>query len=306
MSKVSIPTLFVAGLVVLVLLTFAFAFEVRFSEVAVKVRLGEASESSIVKEPGLYFRLPWPIETIERYDKRLRNMDVPETELKTFEGKNVILNSYAIWKIEDPLQFYIRARTVREAQQQMRGRINTALSIAIGKRNLSDFVSLVERQVDDTYKSLEIDMLAELGDGLKDDFGIRLLSVGIRRISLPKAVTQKVFESMRSERDKIATQYRSEGKARAKTIEENANAAKDTILAFAQRKAQEIRSIGTQASTRILEQIPEQDREFFEWLRWLDGIKAALQQRTTILLDQDTLFSEVFYRPPVPVESEQK
>ena len=127
MSKVSIPTLIIAGAVVLILLICMCTYQVAFNEVAIKVRLGQADESSVIygaRDPGLKWRWPWPVESVQQYDNRLRTLDMPESESKTSDNKQVIVGTYAIWKIKDPLQFFVKVRTTDEAERQMRARIS--------------------------------------------------------------------------------------------------------------------------------------------------------------------------------------
>lgn len=316
MGKASIPTVIIAGLVVVIMLTFAGTYQVAFNEVAVKVRFGKADEDSIIREPGLKFRWPWPIESIETYDTRLRTLDTPETEIKTVDGKNVIMGAYAVWRIAEPLQFYTRVRTVPEAERQMRARISNVQAAIVGQSTLADFVNLDAQRLETSYDGLLKDMLdkTEMRDGeprevgvrnrLLRDFGIEIREIGIRRISLPKEVTQEVFKSMQQERRATAERYRGEGKSRAAAIKARAEADAEQILAFADSKAQEIKSAGYQAKTRILKQIDETDREFFEWLRWLDALKASLKQRTTIFLDQNSPLFEPFVKPPIVAEEQ--
>ena len=146
MSRMSIPTLFIAGLVVLILVAFACTYQVAFNQVAVKVRFGKADASSIIREPGLKLRWPWPIESIETYDTRVRTLDTPETEIKTSDGKNLIVGAYAVWAIADPLHFYKRVRSAGEAEKQMRSRLSQSQAAVIGQSTLADFVNLDVRR----------------------------------------------------------------------------------------------------------------------------------------------------------------
>ncbi len=303
MNRVSISTLIIGGLVVCILLTYAFTYQVAFHEVAIKVRLGRADQDSVMRTPGLKFRLPWPVEAIQTYDIRLRTMDTPETEVKTFDGKNVIIGAYAIWQIENPLQFFKRVRTVAEAERQMRSRIGQVQAAVIGQSNLSDFVNLDAAQVDANFDRILTTMRDGVAPKLLEDYGVAVQEIGIRRISLPKETTQQVFASMTQERNKQATTYREEGKAEAAAIVARAAQEANQILSFAERKAEEIRSAGTQAATRIYARIQDEDREFFEWLRWLDALRAALSQQTTIFLDEKSPFFAPFVNPPVSYES---
>ena len=311
MRRIPIPTLLTAGAVVLVLLVYALTFQVRFSEVAVRVTLGKATEDDVVTDPHLYLRWPWPVETVQKYDKRLRTLDTVETEVKTKDGKNVVVGNYAIWRIADPLKFYKQRLTTAKAEERLRARITQRRSAVIGNEDLSSFVNLNEEIVTASHDRIEEEMLhgkqeeegrqtPSLYEGVLNDFGIHLEKVALRRISLPKETTKSVFEQMNAERQKEAARYREEGKSRAETIKAEAEAAKRQILAFARRKAEEEEAKGVQAATRMLERIAAEDVEFFEWLRWLDALRVSLRQRTTIFLDNNSGLFEPFVNPMAP------
>ena len=299
MKKVPIPSLIVAVIVVAALVTYAVTFQVRFSQVAVRVLLGNADEGSVIRRPGLYAKWPWPIETVVKYDKRFKVLDTPESEIKTADGKNIIVGCFAVWRIAKPLEFKIAVETERKAEELLRARINETRSAIIGKHAMSEFVSLDAEQLDSSREEIEREMLAS--DSVRavlDEWGVEVVRIGIRRISLPEEVSQKVFESMIAEREKMAAKYREEGAALAESIKAEAESAKNQILAFAQSKAQEIESKGTRAATRTLAQISEEDAPFFIWLRRLDALKAVLQERTTIFFDSETELFRDFVEPP--------
>jgi len=309
MRRIPLPTLLTASVVVVVLLVYALTFQVRFSEVAVKVRLGKVA--AIIQEPGLYPRWPWPIETIKKYDQRLRTLDTLEAEVKTRDGRNIIVGNYAVWRIEDPDLFFKRVETIPKAEEQLRARIAQRRAAVFGNADLSSFINLNEEMVTTGFDRLEDDLLngtqaeegrpgRSLAEGIRADFGIHLEKVAVRRISLPEETTQSVFQQMIAERQKEAARYREEGKAVAQTITAEAEGAKQQILAFAEHQAQEERSKGFQASERILKQIATADAEFFEWLRWLDALRTSLRQRSTIFLDNNSELFKPFVAPLTP------
>ncbi len=304
MRNLPIPTIITATLLVAALIAYAVTFQVRFSEVAVRVKFGQATESSVVKAPGVYLRWPWPVETIERYDRRLQTTDAPEAEVKTFDGKNVIAGAFAIWRIDDPLKYFIRVKTQREAENQMRARLTQAQAAAFGKLTMADLFNLDADVVEKTHTRLRSDMLGDpqvatsLVAAMKAEYGIDLQDVGIRRVSLPESVSQTVFQSMIAERKTKAERFKAEGKSIADAITATAEADARKILAFAERKAQEIRSAGIQAGTNMLRQIQTEDSEFFQVLRWYDALRDMLRNRTTIFLDQKSLFYQPFVTPP--------
>jgi membrane protease subunit HflC len=306
MNKVSIPTLIIAGLVVLVLLTFAFTHQVDFNQVAVKARFGQADASSVIRAPGLKFRWPYPFESVETYDIRLRPLDIPETEIKTIDGKMVIVGAYVVWRIADPLNFYLRVpeRSIAGAEKLMRPLLSQAQAAVIGQATLADFVNLDAEQKDASYGRLLTQML----DAIKPQvagYGIDVRRLGLRRISLPKEATQQVFASMVQERNRLAARYRQEGKSKAEGIKARAEANAQQILAFANRRAKEIESAGIAASTQILKKIQQEDTGLFILLRELDALRASLSQKTTIFLDEKSPLFAPFVHPPTPPEPSQ-
>ena len=305
MSRISATNLCFGGLVVLILLAFAFTHQVAFNEVAVRVRFGKADASSVIDQPGLKFRWPWPVDLIQTYDKRLRTLDTPETEIKTVDGKMVIVGAYVVWRLTDPLKFYLRVpeRSVAGAEKLMRPLLSQAQAAVIGQTTLSDFVSLDTEQKDATYERLLTQML----EGVKpqvEGYGIEVRRIGLRRISLPKEATQQVFASMQQERNRLAARYRQEGKSKAEGIKARAEANAQQILAFANRRAKEIESAGIAASTQILKKIQQEDANLFILLRELDALRAALSQKTTIFLDEKSPLFDPFVRPPTPPPAE--
>ncbi len=308
MRKVSIPTVAIGALVVLILLSFFFVTQVSFSQVGVRVRLGRADQRSVLDKPGPYFHWPSPIESIWVYDQRLQTLDTPETEIKTIDGKNVIIGCYAVWTIQDPLRFYTRVprHEPAEAEKQMRARLSQVQAAVIGQRTLAHFVNLNAEETEKNYNTLLQEMHDRVAPALLADYGIDVKQIGLRRISLPKEVTQKVFEAMRQERIELAERYRSEGQSRANAISARAEAEANQILAFTDARAADIRSAGQRAAAEIYAKIPAADQEFFEWLRWLDALKAALQQKTTFFLDEKNPFFGPFVHPPVPAEGQPK
>ncbi len=298
MSRIPLPTVVTAAFLVLVLVLYSVTFQVRFSEAAVRVRFGQASAESVIREPGLYWRLPPPIEFIRKYDTRLRTIETPETEIKTADGQNIIVGCFAVWRVSDPYLFSIRVPVEREAEEKLRARINEVRATVVGRHGMSDFVNLDRELVAASYDRIEREMLEQAAPSMLTDYGVELARVGLRRISLPEEATQTVLESMKQERERLATTYREEGKSLAATITANADASRAKILAFAERKAQEIEAAGVKASERIFEQIRPEDSDFFIWLRYLEALEGSLKQKTTIFLDANTDIFRYFASPP--------
>lgn len=295
--RFSFPTVVTAAALVALLLATVVTYKVRFNEAVIKLQFGKADEHSVQREPGLYLRWPPPVETVVKYDMRLQTLDTPETEIKTLDGQNIIVGVYAVWRIKDPLLFYQRVGAAGGAQDKLLPRIADVRATIIGKHDLSEFVNLDPDVVERNYTLIEKQMVDGAGPGILSDYGVELVQIGLRRISLPAEATQKVQESMIAERNKRAEEFKAQGRSEADAIRARADAAVKQILAFATRRAQEIESAGTAASTRILEQISDKDSEFFIYLRWLDALQESFKNKGTIFLDWDTEIAQKFSAP---------
>lgn len=297
MRRFPLPTVITALLLVAALLIFAVTFEVRFSEQAVVVRWGRADAGSVVKDAGLHFRWPYPVESVQHYDTRLRVLDTAETEIKTADGQNLIIGCFALWRIADPLQFYVRIPREDDAEGVLRTRLDQVRQRVLGQHQMADFVNLDAELIERNYEKLHQELLDGAAGELRTDYGIELVRFGLRRISLPENATEKVQEAMRQEREQLAEKFRQEGKAIAAAIKSAAESARDQILHFADRRATEIENEGVRATERIYAQIRPEDSEFFIWLRTLEALEAALKTRTTIFLDSSSELIKSFNAP---------
>jgi modulator of FtsH protease HflC len=296
MRRMPIASLITAAILILILVVYSVTYQVRFSESVVKVRFGKPT--AVVEEPGLKFKWPYPVEDIRKYDKRLRTLDTPETEIKTADAQNIIVGCFAFWRVADPLKFSTRVPDEREAEDKLRDRVNQTRDKVIGQHNWSDFINLDSSVVEQYHQTIEKEFLTDCAAEIRDQYGVELVRMGIWRISLPEEATGSVQESMKKERERLASQYREEGKSLKEAIVARADSQSKQILAFADRKAQEIETAGVRAAQRIFEQIEQGDADFFIWLRWLEALETALKQKTTIFLDSNGEIYKYFAQPP--------
>ena len=296
MRRIPMLSVVTAVILILVLVIYSVTYQVRFSESAVKVRFGKPI--AVVKDPGLKLQWPYPIEEIRKFDTRLRTLDTPETEIKTADAQNIIVGCFAFWRIADPLKFSISVPEEREAENKLRDRVNQTRDKIIGQHEWSDFINLDSDLVDRLHQQIEREFLTDCAQEVLDQYGVELVRIGIWRVSLPEEATGSVQESMKKERERLASQYREEGKSLKEAIVARADSQSKQIMAFAERKAQEIETAGVRAAQRIFEQIDPADSDFFIWLRWLEALETALKQKTTIFLDNNSEIYKFFAQPP--------
>lgn len=277
-------SLVIGGLLLVIFLAVLFAFQVRSTEVAVVTTFGRYSTSHT--EPGLKFRLPWPIQNIYRFDNRLQNFERKFEQTTTRDAKNILVSLFVGWKISDPKTFLERFNgDPLKAEQQLEGLVRNAKNAVIGRYNFSDFISPDPKQV--KFEQFEAEVLKEIRASAKDTYGLNVEVVGIKQLGLPEAITGKVFERMRTERERLVKQFTGEGEAKAIEIRSDANRKRDELLAKADADA--LRIVGeaeAQASKDYA--VFEQNPNLAIFLLQLKSLKESLKDRATVILDQRT------------------
>lgn len=276
----------VGAILVGLLLSNMFLYQVRYDQVAVRTTFDKADESSVQETPGLKWRWPWPINKVALYSKRLQVLEDKIEELQTADGKSVIVRTYLTWRIADPLDFYITLKDPADANRQLSSRLREIRGL-ISNYDFDELVN-VDR---DKIKLADIEQRATtaLDEALRQaGYGIKVENVGIHKIILPESTTQKVFDTMIASRERLAENALQEGQAQASAIRSEATSARERILAFAERKAQAIRSQGDREAAVQYENFA-QNEEFAIFLRKIEALKKMLDHNTTFVLSADSL-----------------
>lgn len=279
-------TILVGGLISAALLSYMFLYQVRYDQVAVRTTFDKADAGSVQDTPGLKWRLPWPIHKVTHYSKRLQLLEDKIEELQTADGKSVIVRTYLTWRIENPLDFYVTLKDPGEATRQLASRLREIRGI-ISRYRLDELVNLDRDRLklaaieDEAKQALE----RSLG---QSGYGLKVESVGIYKLVLPEATTEKVFETMIKTRERLAENALQEGQAQASAIRSEARSSRDRILAFAERRAQAIRSQGDREASKEYESFAKNE-EFAIFLRKVEALKKMLDHNTTFVLSADSL-----------------
>lgn len=285
-----------AVIFVLAMLSFSIVYSVRFTEAAVVTTFGKASEESTISEPGIRFKWPYPIQDVTTYDMRMRLLQTRAEAQQTRDDKQIIVEAFLTWRIEDPLQFYERfsnagARSEDHfdaAETTLRSLLSGALS-ETGKYALSDlFTPVGQSQLPDLENRILAALLQPQGGGASiADYGIAPASVGIYRVRLAEETTRAVNERIAANRDRLAKAIEAQGEAEAQAIRARAEEASEKILAFVQRRAREIEAQGETAAAQYRAQMNEFP-ELAVFLENLDLIRSAFSDRTTVVLSTDS------------------
>lgn len=287
-------TLGVAFLFVLVLLLSTVTYTVRFTERAVLTTFGKADETDIKETPGLKFKWPYPVQSVIKYDTRLRHVSAAKQQQQTADNRQIVVEAFAAWRVSDPLRFYRSfsnagtraADHYQAAEQIIRSSLGGALS-AVSKFRMDELFTTAESG----SKLAELDGLIlqsmSTGEGARSalaSYGIEPVYVGVSQVRLPESTIRGVFERMTADRDKIVRSIESQGEATANTIRSQAQAQAETIRSFALQRAEEIRVQGDREAAPVLAQLNEKP-ELAVFLANIDLLRNATGKRVTLVLD---------------------
>jgi membrane protease subunit HflC len=282
--KQKIQAAAIAGGLLLVYLTF---YTTRETEFALITQFGRPVRT--VVNAGLHVK--WPFQSILRFDRRLRVYNPRPSEFLTRDKKNLVIENYVAWRIEDPDRFVKSVGDTSSAEMRLHDIIWSGLSAALGTLDLE---SLVSASADKTQAAAMLDMLTTHADlAAVEQYGIRVVDVRIKRLNLPDQNKQAVFARMRAERERIAMQYRAEGEEQALVIRANADREKEAILSAAYKDAEKIRGEGDAEATRIYGQAYSKNPHFYKLLRTLESYKKVLDDKTTIILNSDSALLKI-------------
>lgn len=290
-------TMSVACLLAIALLFYIFTFQVRFTEKAVVTTFGKPTRAII--ESGLYWRLPYPFQKIYLFDARQQVFSTLLEQIFTLDQKHVILSTYIGWRVEDPVVFLKSLGTMESAQKKLEGLVRSHMNSEIARHPFSHLVS--GRKEDIRFTEIEKNVLQRLNKGeYQDDegklvqmqgtksLGVGIEIFGIQRLELPEKTTEEVFNRMRTERNRIAERYRSEGEMEAKKIRAQSDKERESRLIEALAKAKESKGKADALAAQYYK-IFEQNRELAIWLRKLDSLENLLKSpKLTLLLDTKT------------------
>ena len=266
---------------------YSSAYVVHQNEQALVLRFGEPKRE--VKQPGLYWRVPL-VDSVEIYDKRILDLDSQPQEVTASDQKRLVVDSFARYKIVDPLKFYQTLRYEEGVKSRLGPIIDSAMRRVLGS---STFQDVVRDKREDLMKRI-LGMVNKEGA----EFGLEVVDVRIKRADLPEQNSKSVFERMRAERQREAAEFRAQGTAEANRIKATADREAVVILAEATRKGEEMRGGGDADRNKIYAEAYTQDPEFFEFYRSMQAYEKGLKSgETRLLISPDSDFFKYFSDP---------
>ncbi|MFH1468297.1 MAG: protease modulator HflC [Pseudomonadota bacterium] len=273
----------VGALVLLGMAFFAFTWQLREGQVALRLRLGRSV--GVIEDAGLHLRLPWPIDKVVTLDARQRVLNTRHTEMLTRDKKNVILLSYVIWRVQDPLRFYQSLGTIEAADSKLDGLVTNAKISVLGGYDLSALVSTTPEDL--KVEEIERAILDDVSQKASEKYGVAIEEVGLKRLSLPEGNTRYVFEQMRAERKQYAARFRAEGEREAARIRADTDLEVAKIRAEASEQAATIRGEAEAEAARIYAEAHSVDPEFYKFTRSLESLQKVLGKKSTVVLRTD-------------------
>lgn len=267
------------GALLLVWLTF---FTVRETEFVLITQFGQPLYT--VTDAGLHVK--WFFQSATYFDRRLRVYNPRPSEFLTRDKKNLVIENYVVWKIQDPKRFVETVGDPVAAEMRLHDIIWSGLSAALGTHDLESIVSAAPEKL---QASQMLDNLSALTDrAALDQYGINVVDVRIKRLNLPEQNKQSVYARMRAERERIARQYRAEGEEQALSIRADADRQREEILSVAYKQAEKVKGEGDADSTRIYGQAFNRNPRLYKLLRTLEAYKKVLDDKTTAVLSSDS------------------
>ena len=277
---------FIVVLALVLLVTGAFSmYQVAEWERAILFRLGEIVKTDV--QPGLHFKVPF-VNNVRKFDGRILTLDVEPERFLTVEKKNVIVDSFVMWRIADAKRFYTAVMgDERNARQRLEQTIKDAMRGQFSKRTVSQVVS---GERDTIMKDLTIDVSAQASQ-----IGIEIVDVRVKRVDLPSEVSDSVYRRMQAERSRVAKEFRSQGAELAEKIRAGADRQRQVLIAEAYREAEQTRGMGDARAAEIYAQAFSKDKEFYAFFRSLRAYQESFDgSNDLMLLAPDGEFFEYF------------
>jgi len=282
-------TLFLVGLVIVLVVMSLSLFTVDVRQNAIVFRLGEPVQ--VITKPGLYVKAPL-LDNVRLFDVRILTLDPDEPErFITSEKKNVLVDSFVKWRIIDVVQYYISVNgDEARAKIRLAQTVNDNLRAEFGKRTIHDVVSGEREHIMELMRS-KVD-----ADARK--IGVQVLDVRLKRVDLPQEVSDSVYRRMEAERKRVANELRSMGFAEAEKIRADADRQREVTIAEAYRDAQRIKGQGDARASASYAAAFQQNPEFYAFYRSLEAYRQSFHTKSDVMVLEPTSDFFKFFKHP--------
>ena len=239
----------------------------------------------IIKTPGLYFKLPAPLQVAQRFDDRLLEYDVPPEEILSKDKKSLIVDNYVRWRIVDPLLFLQTVQTEPIAKTRIDDIVYSELRRELGTHNMSEIIT--------ESREIIMEKVTRESAIATKPYGIEVVDVRLKRVDLPQNNEQSIYRRMQAERIRQANKFRSEGEEESQKIKASTDKDKTIILATAYKEAEEVKGEGEAKAVDIYARAFSKDPDFYEFYRTLETYKIILDKKTTLVLPTNSKLFDI-------------
>lgn len=292
MNLLKKKSFWIAALFVLYIVTTSI-FIVEQYETAVVTQFGDPVRT--ITNPGLKFKLPYPFQKTYKYDCRINTFDFPSAEFLTSDKKNLLVEAFVCWRITDSIKFLQTVTDIKGAEARLLDIVWADIGASFGKTPLDSILSTTPENI--KTDTLEENVRVDLNEMAKKQLGAEVLSFRIKRINYPEQNKRSVFDRMVAERERIATQFRSEGEEEAMKIRSEADKEKTMILADARRKAEIIRGQGDAEATRIYANSFKKYPDFYKFIRTLEAYRKIINKNSILVIPSDSILLKYLNDP---------
>ena len=276
--------IFAGIIIILILLLRSIFFTISEDQLGALTHFGELRR--VITEPGLYMKLPEPVETIRKIEKRIQVLDTMPVEYLTHDKKNIIVDCYICWRVDDVETFIKRLSDVANAEIRLKDISASTIGSMLGRQPLSSLISCnPEEMVLDSLMTGVTEQCAEIAAA---EFGVEILEIQMKWLNLPEQNKYSVYDRMKAERAMMARKYRAQGESEATRITAEADKERREILAEAYEMAEKIKGEGDAAAMRTYADAYGKDEDFYRLLRTLESYRKFLNEKTTIILSSDS------------------
>ncbi|MBQ8717379.1 MAG: protease modulator HflC [Clostridia bacterium] len=272
-----------ALVVVLVLFWFGFTTVVREGQCAVILRFGAVRTETT--EAGLYFKLPWPFESVVTYDNRLQYLEANRLETTTKDKRNIILQSYVVFEIEDPVLYHNSVGSIGSVDSYLNDQIFSATNSVMGSYELTALVSLDAEQI--KIDRIQEEIFTRVHDVCLANYGINVIDVSILRLTLPDNNIQAVFEQMKTDRQKEIDSILAKANLEADKITTEADTEAAEIENQGKIDASEITKETEKAVAKIYNDAQTANVDLYKFLKNLDAMVSSVNSSTILVIDEN-------------------
>ena len=247
----------------------------------------------IAEQAGPYLKWPWPIDNSYMFDCRKKIYKTKLTQTLTRDKKSIILESYIIWKINDPLRFLQAVGTINNAEDKLDGMVSSSKNNVLGDYNLNNLVSTDPTSL--KINEIESKILEAVKQKASDNFGIDIETLGIRRLAYPEQNIEAIFKQMRAERDQYASKYRAEGRMKAAIIISETDLEVSKINAEAKKESAKIKGEADREAAEIYANAHKKGRDFYKFTKSLEAIEKMADKNSVFILRTDQAPFDAIY-----------